>query len=45
MNEKQQELFTVINWIIEHSDCTPTEVIQLLDIQKDTIKEALGTGK
>lgn len=40
-NENQTELFSVMNWIIMHSKCTPTEAIQVLSCEIIYLKQGL----
>ncbi len=44
LNQKQRELYAITNWIITHSECTPTEVIEILSLQQENLK-VIGTGQ
>lgn len=41
MNDKQEELFSLLNWVIIHSEVIPTEAIEVLDAQKEFIKNGI----
>lgn len=40
-NDGQEELFSVVNWIVMHSNTTPTEAIEVLSSEISHLKEGL----